>query len=172
MVRRPRCRFQIRIDRLPRSGVRNRSISTPANLRHFPMPKRKGRGGVGSLWGNPWFGRTDLIPPVSDPRTLLIDSAMVGHGLITPEQLAEIHHVGEQMDRVRPDLALAKQMADQAVVRERAEREALKQRKKAEAAERNGVTPKRWPNARRRTSFISAVACHAVLPIGERTSRD
>jgi RNA-directed DNA polymerase len=62
---------------------------------------------VGSLWGNPWFGRRDLIPPVTDQRTLLIDRAMVGHGLLTPEQLAEIHDVGTQMDKVRPDLAQA-----------------------------------------------------------------
>ncbi len=55
---------------------------------------------VGSLWGNPWFGRRDLIPPTSDSRTLLIDRAMVGHGLLTPEQLAEIHEVGAQMDKV------------------------------------------------------------------------
>ena len=30
---------------------------------------------------------------------------MVTQGLITPEQLAEIHAVGAEMDRVRPTLA-------------------------------------------------------------------
>jgi retron-type reverse transcriptase len=91
---------------------------------------------LGSLWRSPWFGRRDLIPPVSDPRTALIDRAMVGHGYLTPEELAEIHKVGEAMDRIRPDLAMASQLADQAVARSKEEREALKQRKKAEAAER------------------------------------
>src|SRR5437762_7019261 len=49
--------------------------------------------GIGNLWGNPWFGRRDLIPPAEDPRTNLIDRAMVGHGLITPEDLVEIHTI-------------------------------------------------------------------------------
>jgi retron-type reverse transcriptase len=97
--------------------------------------KKKAKG-LGSLWGNPWFGRRDLIPPVSDARTILIDRAMVAHGLLTPEQLAEIHEVGQQMDKVRPDLALAREMADSAVSREKEEREVIKARKKAEAAEK------------------------------------
>lgn len=97
---------------------------------------RRRAGGVGSLWGNAWFGRRDLIPPSADPRTALIDRAMVGQGLITPEELAEIHAVGEQMEQVRPDLATATVRADEALRRTREERAALKQRKKAEAAER------------------------------------
>src|SRR5688572_11516647 len=58
---------------------------------------------LGSPWRSAMFGRRDLIPPVSDPRTLLVDRAMVGFGFITPEDLAEIHKLGEQMDAVRPD---------------------------------------------------------------------
>src|SRR5437870_1339656 len=46
--------------------------------------KAKARG-LGSLFRNPWFGRRDLIPPVSDDRTALIDRGMVGLGLLTPE---------------------------------------------------------------------------------------
>jgi RNA-directed DNA polymerase len=100
---------------------------------------RKQARGLGSLWGNPWFGRRDLIPPASDERTLIIDRAMVGHGMLTPEELADIHAIGEQMDKIRPDLTLAKQAADQAVARERADRQAAKLKKKAEAAERRRV---------------------------------
>ncbi len=37
-----------------------------------------------NLLGNPWFGRRDLIPPADDPRTQLIDRAMVTQGLIAP----------------------------------------------------------------------------------------
>ena len=54
--------------------------------------------------GGAWFGRRDLIPPASDLRTKLIDRAMVVHGLLTPEQLAEIHRVGVEMERLRPSL--------------------------------------------------------------------
>src|SRR5258708_6739143 len=32
----------------------------------------------GSLFSNPWFGRRDLIPPVTDSRTVLVDRGMVG----------------------------------------------------------------------------------------------
>lgn len=91
---------------------------------------------AGNLFRNAWFGRRDLIPPVTDPRTLLIDRAMTAHGLLTPEDLSEIHRVGALMDEVRPDLVHAQRAADAAVVRSKEEREALKQRKKAEAAER------------------------------------
>jgi RNA-directed DNA polymerase len=91
---------------------------------------------AGNLFRNAWFGRRDLIPPVDDPRTLLIDRAIVAHGLLTPEQLTEIHEVGRQMDLVRPNLAQAGAMVERAVKRSKEEREALKLQKKAEAAER------------------------------------
>jgi len=87
-------------------------------------------------WSNPWFGRRDLIPPADDPRTSLIDRAMVAHGLLTPEDLTEIHAVGVEMDEVRPDLEQAHRAADAAVQKSKAEREAIKRQKKAEAAER------------------------------------
>src|SRR5262245_54068414 len=54
-------------------------------------------------WG-PWFGRRDLIPPANDPRTKLIDRALVTHGLLTPEQLVDIHRVGDEMERWEPSL--------------------------------------------------------------------
>ena len=92
--------------------------------------------GMGSLFRNPWFGRRDLIPPVSDERTQLIDRAMVGLGMITPEQLVEIHEVGQQMEKVRPDLAQAAVAADDAVEMDAEEREDRKAQKQAEAEER------------------------------------
>ncbi len=91
---------------------------------------------VDNFWRNPWFGRTDQIPPASDPRTKLIDQALVGHGLLTADELVEIHKAGEEMAELRPDLAGAAQQAERAVLRSREERAALKQQKKAEAAER------------------------------------
>jgi RNA-directed DNA polymerase len=92
------------------------------------------------LFGNPWFGRRDLIPPADDPRTALIDRALVTHGLIAPEQLAEIHNVGAEMERVRPTRAGIEHRAglagEVAVQAERDRRATLKAQKKAEAAER------------------------------------
>lgn len=91
---------------------------------------------AGNLWGNPWFGRRDLIPPATDPRTILIDRAMVGQGLLSPEELAEIHKVGDEMASLRPDLTGAHVAAEAAVQADRVERQRIKAQKKAEAAER------------------------------------
>jgi len=91
-------------------------------------------------FGNPWFGRRDLIPPTSDLRTNLIDRGMVSRGFLTPEQLREIHEVGDQMERLRPSLNTVEHHAalegDAAVEADRQERARLKARKKQEAAER------------------------------------
>src|SRR4051812_24177830 len=45
------------------------------------------------------FGRRDRIPSL-DARTQLIDQAMVGHGMITPEELVRIHEIGEQYEQL------------------------------------------------------------------------
>lgn len=91
---------------------------------------------LGSIWSSPWFGRRDMIPPASDPRTAIIDRAMVGAGLLAPDELVEMHRVGDEMARLKPDLVLAAHEADQAVKRSKEEHEALKQQKKREAEER------------------------------------
>jgi RNA-directed DNA polymerase len=87
-------------------------------------------------WGNPWFGRRDLIPPATDERTRTIDRAMVAHGLLTPEELVKIHEVGSQMEELRPDLAHLHTVANEAVALDKQARKELKERKKAEAAGR------------------------------------
>jgi retron-type reverse transcriptase len=82
------------------------------------------------------FGLRSQIPPVSDPRTLLIDKALVAHGLLTPEELVEIHKIGDAMDEAKPNLDVAIHRAEQAVARTLEEKQRLKEQKKAEAAER------------------------------------
>ena len=47
-----------------------------------------------NLFTNPWFRPPGQDSAADDPRTKLIDRAMVTHGLITAEQLVEIHGVG------------------------------------------------------------------------------
>jgi retron-type reverse transcriptase len=85
---------------------------------------------------SPWWGRTDTIPPGDDPRTKLIDRALVTRGYLTPDQLVEIHRVGDLMLRFKGEEALLYQEAGRAVERMKEERAALKARKKAEAEER------------------------------------
>jgi RNA-directed DNA polymerase len=86
------------------------------------------------------FGRQSAIPPAEDPRTNLIDRAMVTNGLITPEELSEIHVVGEEYEKARPTeygLAAAAGLAGEAAVRAyREEKARRKAQKKAESAAR------------------------------------
>jgi len=92
--------------------------------------------GYGSAWKTAYLDSLSIIPNASLPRIQLIDRAMVGFGLITPDELVEIHEVGDRWSLAKGDLAAAHQMAQQAVARSEQERQALKQQKKAEAAER------------------------------------
>ena len=89
-------------------------------------------------WG-PWFGRRDLIPPADDPRTKLIDRGLVSNGLLSPEELVEIHRVGAEMERVRPTLESMElkvyRSGEEAVQASREEKAQRKAEKKA-AAER------------------------------------
>lgn len=82
------------------------------------------------------FGRSNRIPPATDPRTNLIDRAMVAQGLLSPQELAEIHQVGEAYDAVRPDVYLELAKVGQVAGRSDEERAARKEQKRAEAAER------------------------------------
>ena len=99
--------------------------------------KSQAKSILGSLFTNPWSGRRDLIPPVEDARTALIDRALVTHGLLSPEELAEIHRVGLEMDWVRPAEQQIQHRAalegEAAVEADRADRVLIKAAKKAEA---------------------------------------
>ena len=87
-----------------------------------------------------WFGRRDIIPPASDPRTRLIDRGMLTQGFLSDDELAEMHRVGTEWDKHANRLDSIKvqagQSAEQAVEADRAARAEAKARKKAEAAER------------------------------------
>lgn len=89
-----------------------------------------------SLRNDPWLGRVDTIPPADDPRTNLIDRALVANGYLTPEQLATIHEVGDLYREHKPDLMQAHQQAAQAVTADADERKRRKEQKRAEALAR------------------------------------
>ncbi len=86
------------------------------------------------------LGIRGSIPPGNDERTQLIGRALVTHGLLTADQLVEIHRVGAEYDQFRRAEQLAQQQAKfsgQAAVRAERERKAkLKEQKKAESAEK------------------------------------
>jgi retron-type reverse transcriptase len=82
------------------------------------------------------FGLRSQIPPATDPRTLLIDKAMVAHGLLTPEDLLDIHRIGDAMDEVKPALENIHARAENVVRQSVEDKKRVKEQKKAEAAER------------------------------------
>ncbi|MFN4260492.1 MAG: reverse transcriptase family protein [Gemmataceae bacterium] len=106
----------------------------------LPIGRDELKEAAGDVRRGAWFGRRDLIPPADDPRTQLIDRALVTHGLLTPEQLVEIHQVGAQMEQLRPLRfglgQLAGLQGEAAVEADREQRARIKEQKKAEAAER------------------------------------
>lgn len=88
---------------------------------------------------NFWEGfrmRTDVIPPASDEWVKIIDRALVTRGLLTPEELAEIHRIGDLWLQHKGDRTLLQQRAQEAVANLEKERAELKARKKREAEER------------------------------------
>jgi RNA-directed DNA polymerase len=96
---------------------------------------KKRAGQLNWNWASVNFDRRDQIPSAGEPRTQLIDRALVAEGLLTPEQLVEIHQVGSQMAELRPELATIHIRANDAVLADAAERAARKAEKKA-ASER------------------------------------
>jgi retron-type reverse transcriptase len=125
----------------PAGGGRRRNVTLSGldASRFAPLSAAGAREfirGQGSSWKNAYLDPLHVIPDESLPRIQLIDRAMVGAGLIAPEELAEIHDVGRRMLAARGDLNYAYRQAQAAVVRSQQEREALKKQKKREAAER------------------------------------
>jgi retron-type reverse transcriptase len=87
-----------------------------------------------------WIGRVDTIPPQSDERTAIIDRGLILRGLLTEEQIDEIHRVGDlwlkHHEAARLAGTVAKKRADEAIEELRREKAARKAEKKRLAAER------------------------------------
>src|SRR5688572_31027391 len=106
------------------------------------------------------FGRQSRIPSVLDPRTKLIDQAMVGQGLITPEELARIHELGEKMDELRPERVSTGALAERAVQADKEARRRIKAEKKAAAEERK----------RRHAERVAHNRLHDIVHLGRGVS--
>jgi RNA-directed DNA polymerase len=86
-------------------------------------------------WGGVFDPRSE-IPPATLPRIRVIDRTMVGMGLISGEELAEIHRLGELMGKFRTDYRAVQTAGTQAVQASREQREAQKAELKRLAAEK------------------------------------
>lgn len=125
---------------LPSSATAAPSGPDPLDLGRFaPLSTSEALSALRDLGPNGlqrWSGRRDLIPPVADASTTLVDRMMVGQGLATPEELASLHALQDQIDKLRPNPVLAQILAQQEIAQSLADKEARKARLKAEAAER------------------------------------
>ncbi len=87
-----------------------------------------------------WIGRVDTIPPQSDERTALIDRGLILRGLLSEEQIDEIHRIGDlwlkHHDATTLATSVATKKADDAIAQLKKEKEAKKAEKKRLAAER------------------------------------
>ena len=117
---------------------------------------------------SPWWGRTDTIPPGDDPRTKLIDRALVTRGYLTPERLVEIHAVGDQMLAFQGEAQLVRIEAERAVDRAKEDRKALKEAKKREAEARRRKHAAEV--AQRKATDIVYLGRGVSGSLGERTS--
>jgi retron-type reverse transcriptase len=87
-----------------------------------------------------WIGRVDTIPPQSDERTALIDRGLILRGLLTEQQITDIHRVGDlwikHHDAASYARVAAAKSADAAIEALRREKLERKAKKKKEAADR------------------------------------
>lgn len=87
-----------------------------------------------------WIGRVDTIPPQSDERTALIDRGLILRGLLSEDQIDEIHRVGDlwlkHHEAAKLASSVATKKANDAIAELKKEKEKKKAEKKAAAAER------------------------------------
>ncbi len=87
-------------------------------------------------WQSAYYDSRGVIPPASLPRIQVIDRTMVGMGLISDQELAQIHDIGETMAQFSSDAAFVAIAGQRAVTESREERQRRKEQKQAEAEAR------------------------------------
>ena len=117
-----------------------------------------------------WIGRVDTIPPQSDERTALIDRGLILRGLLTKQQIDEIHKVGDQWlihhEALKLAEAVAAKSAQAAVDAEKARKAALKAERKKQAAEREAA--RKVAVATRRANDIIYLGRGVSTRLGDR----
>ena len=87
-------------------------------------------------WKSAYYDSRGVIPPANLPRIQVIDRTMVGMGLISDQELAEIHDIGEKMVQFQSDTAFVATAGERAVTESREERQQRKEQKRAHAETR------------------------------------
>ncbi len=163
----------------PPSSLADRDLSQPARVHSATVPKTdpraaaKPRSNLSGLdtdkfapitvdealaatakvdWKSANFDSRGVIPHASLPRVQVIDRTMVGMGLISEQELAEIHDIGTKMGQFRSDAEFIAIAGERAVAESRAERQRRKEQRKAEAEARRNL--RREQVAQRRATDI------------------
>lgn len=87
-------------------------------------------------WRSAYYDSRSVIPPQDLPRIQVIDRTMVGMGLISEQELAEIHDIGQKMAQFGSDAAFVANAGQRAGNESREERQRRKEEKKAAAEAR------------------------------------
>ena len=87
-------------------------------------------------WQSACYVPRGVIPPANLPRIQVIDRTMVGMGLISDQELALIHDIGETMAQFSSDAACVATAGQRAVTESREERQRRREQKQAEAEAR------------------------------------
>ena len=103
-------------------------------------------------WRSAFLDSRGTIPPSDLPRVQMIDRTMVGMGLISENELAEIHDIGEKMSQYQSDAAFVASSGERAVAQSREERRRQREEKKAAAEARRNH--RRGQIAQRRANDI------------------
>jgi RNA-directed DNA polymerase len=131
--------WQAPISSAPRQPQQPRQAALNLEASQFqPLSTDEAKAAAqGQQFSSFWeFGRQSRIPSALDPRTKLIDQAMVGQGLISPDELVRIHEIGHKMDELRPEQVSVHTLAERAVQADKEARRRIKEEKKRAAEER------------------------------------
>jgi len=119
-------------------------------------------------WRSAFLDSRGTIPSINLPRVQVIDRTMVGMGLISEQELAEIHDIGEKMAQYQSDAAFIAISGERAVVESREERQRRKAQKKAEADARKNL--RREQIAQRRGNDIVFLGRSVSRGLADRRS--
>lgn len=121
-------------------SISDASLSGLNTNKFAPMSVDEALSSTGAAdWRSAYFDSRGVIPPEDLPRIQIIDRTMVGMGLISEKELAEIHDVGRQMAQFQSAAAFIHAAGENAVRETREERQRRKEQKTAEAEQKRAI---------------------------------
>ena len=121
-------------------SISDASLSGLNTNKFAPMSVDEALSSTGAAdWRSAYFDSRGVIPPEDLPRIQIIDRTMVGMGLISEKELAEIHDIGRQMAQFQSAAAFIHAAGESAVRETREERQRRKEQKRAEAEQKRAI---------------------------------